>query len=763
MRIRQCVNLQGSKTLFRILAAVAVAAVLASAAAPSGRSQDQQSRGAPITVRDAITMTRLGLPDSLLNTPVKEGFAQFSPNGRRFVIVLKKGNLQGDTIDYSLLLYRTADAFRSPKPDVLLVLSSSSNRPAIHSVKWLDDNATIAFIGERKGLLPQVYELDLTTKQLKRMTAHKSPVVAYDSSADGRTLLFEADPTAAELRKPQRFSDYPVLTRDIINVLFGHLGEFRPTTTQGEELYLARNQRPEMRLNVPGVAYAELLPPSVSPSGRYGVIGVFPRAIPSAWAGYRVSWLQSAIRAPREKGEAALPVAEYMVLNTDTGKLDPLLDAPVSWRNMGLAWAPDGKSVALSGSFLPLTGSMSSAERAKRQSRSFVVEVHPASHAFIKITDRDLTVKRWDRASGKLVLARGDGADKKTEVVFAKLGNSWRQVASSPPVGIEEAKPQVILEQGINKPPKIYASSPTSDKKALLLDLNPQFSKLRFGRVEAVTWKATDGHEVSGGLFFPPAYESGRRYPLVIQTHGFFSGKFYMDGPWSSAFAARPLAARGIMVLQVGYSTKRDEELFENTTAEGPRQMATYEGAIDYLDKRKLIDRNRVGIIGFSRTVYTVAYTLTHSRYPFKAATLADGITGGYCDYLLFPYLSNIPLLNGGIPFGPSLLSWVKNAPNFQLDRVRTPVRIEAYGPASLLGLWEWFSGLTLLKRPVELIYLPKAPHLLARPPDRLISQQGNVDWFCFWLKKSQLGTSPKERNEFSRWTRLKGLDEEKH
>ncbi|HWH61068.1 MAG TPA: prolyl oligopeptidase family serine peptidase [Terriglobales bacterium] len=763
MRIQLCAKSLQSSKLLSLIRAVAAAVTLASVAAPCGRTQDQQSRGAPITVRDAIVMTRLGLPDSLLNTPIKEDIAQFSPNGRRFVIVLKKGNLQKNTNDYSLLLYRTLDAFRSPKPDVLLVLSSSSNRPAIQSVKWLDDNDTIAFLGERKKLLPQVYELNARTKRLKRMTAHQSPVVRYDSSADGRTLLFEADPTTAELQKAQGASGNPVLTRDIINVLFAHLGEFRPTTTQGEELYLVRNRRQETHLHVPGVVYTEFLRPSVSPSGQYAVIGVFPREIPAAWSGYRVPWLQAAIRAPREKGETALTVAEFMIVNTNTGELRPLLDAPLSWRNMGLAWAPDGKSIAVSGSFLPLTGTMDSAERAARQSRSFVVEVNPASHTFVKITDEDLTVKRWDRSSGKLVLTREDGPNKKKEIALEKIGNSWRQVASSPPERSEEARPQIILQQGINTPPKIYASRPTTAKKALLLDLNPQFSELRFGKVEAVSWEATDGHEVSGGLFFPPGYQPGQRYPLVIQTHGFFSGKFYMDGPWSSAFAARPLAAQGFIVLQVGYSTKQDEEKFENTTAEGPRQMAAYEGAIDYLDKRGLIDRDRVGIIGFSRTVYTVAYTLTHSHYRFTAATLADGITGSYCDYLLFPYLSNTPLLNGGLPFSPTLSSWLKNAPNFQLDRVRTPVRIEAYGPASVLGLWEWFSGLTLLKRPVELIYLPRASHLLTRPADRLISQQGNVDWFCFWLKHGEHGTSPQELNEFSRWKRLRTLEEKKH
>jgi dipeptidyl aminopeptidase/acylaminoacyl peptidase len=54
--------------------------------------------------------------------------------------------------------------------------------------------------------------------------------------------------------------------------------------------------------------------------------------------------------------------------------------------------------------------------------------------------------------------------------------------------------------------------------------------------------------------------------------------------------------------------------------------MAVYESAIEYLDRRGLIDRDRVGIIGFSRTCWHVTYTLTHSKHHFAAAAIADGV-----------------------------------------------------------------------------------------------------------------------------------------
>src|SRR5258708_25896601 len=110
----------------------------------------------------------------------------------------------------------------------------------------------------------------------------------------------------------------------------------------------------------------------------------------------------------------------------------------------------------------------------------------------------------------------------------------------------------------MNHPPKIYVSRPGSSQRVELLDLNPQFSKIQLATIGTVTWKATDGHEVRGGLYLPPDYPSGVRYPLVNQTPGFDADRFWIDGLWTSAFAAQALAAKGMVVLRCGKSTAPD-------------------------------------------------------------------------------------------------------------------------------------------------------------------------------------------------------------
>ena len=449
-------------------------------------------------------------------------------------------------------------------------------------------------------------------------------------------------------------------------------------------------------------------------------------------------------------------VRRYMVLDTESREFSPLLNTPIGTFRNGFVWAKNGTSLIVSGAYLPLDAP-DAREREIRQKTTYVAEVRLPGKEIVKITDADLVVESFNQATGRLELEPIDAEKGPAAETYESTGSTWTRVRSTGKDTPKERGLKVSLEEDMNTPPKIVVSDAKSHRKAVLLDLNPQFARLRFGKVEAVGWKGTDGHEFVGGLYLPPDYMPGTRYPLVIQTHGFRKDRFWIDGPWSSAFAAQPLAAKGMIVLQVDGPANEDDDLkYTQTTEEAPRQMAGFEGAIDYLDGRGLIDRSRVGIIGFSRTVFSVEYTLTHSKYSFSAASLADGFDGGYVNYVLWP-IEDYVLVNGGPPVGSSLVSWLKNSPGFNLDKVTAAVHLESYGRGGFLGDWEWFSGLSLLGKPVDCVWLPNGTHLLVKPWERITSQQGSVDWFVFWLQHQE-DADPRKKQEYVRWERLREL-----
>jgi hypothetical protein len=94
------------------------------------------------------------------------------------------------------------------------------------------------------------------------------------------------------------------------------------------------------------------------------------------------------------------------------------------------------------------------------------------------------------------------------------------------------------------------------------------------------------------------------------------------------------------------------------------------------------------------------------------------------------------------------------------MDKIETPFRIQIIGPESVLQDWHWFSGLSRLGKPVEMIYIPEGTHILEKPWDRMVSQQGNVDWFCFWLKDEE-DSNPAKAEQYKRWRELRELQKQ--
>jgi len=440
-----------------------------------------------------------------------------------------------------------------------------------------------------------------------------------------------------------------------------------------------------------------------------------------------------------------------------TGESNAVLGTPCSGLGSKAAWSPDSKSVVISGAHLPLTADKP-AEREERKAQTFLVEVRIPSREFVAISKENLRLVKWDARTGSVVCEKNQNSAGKgpSEVFFRKDREKWLE--GSAPEKKAPSLPEIALDEDMNNAPQMVVVDPASGRRSLVMDLNPQFKYLTFAKVENIIWTDKLGNRVSGGLYWPPNYVPGKRYPLIIQTHGWNAAKFWIDGPFATAFAAQALTNKGFFVLQ---DPGPDWHALE-TPDEGPRATASYEGAIDYLDGRQLIDRKRVGIVGFSRTCYHVTFALTHSKYQFAAAVIADGIDAGYFQHLVFSnaipdVATDSDALNGAAPFGEGLGDWIRRAPPFLADTVRTPLLIQAIGPASLLGEWEWFARLTRINRSVDLIYIPHGTHLLEKPWERMLSEQSSVDWFCFWLQREE-DSDPARTEQYKRWRELREM-----
>lgn len=314
---------------------------------------------------------------------------------------------------------------------------------------------------------------------------------------------------------------------------------------------------------------------------------------------------------------------------------------------------------------------------------------------------------------------------------------------------------ELYIRQGLNEPPALAARTAGARISQIVWDPNPRLARIDLGKVSVYEWEDVTGRKWTAGLYWPANYAAHRRYPLVVQTHGFEKDRFSTSGMFPTAFAARALAASGMFVLQVPLCP------YLQDPKSGPCEVAGYEAAVKGLSSERLINPEQVGIIGFSYTVYTVLEALTTSPLPLAAASITDGWNYGYWEYLtnvnsdeeMYSRVADSTV--GARPFGSGLQVWLKRAPDFNMQTVHTPLLVNSLSRGSLLGsMWEPYALLRSLGKPVELMLFESDEHVLTNPAVRMASQGGSVDWFRFWLQGYE-DSDPSKAKQYRRWERL--------
>jgi dipeptidyl aminopeptidase/acylaminoacyl peptidase len=680
---------------------------------PFGRGHEKRA----VCVGDAIAMTRLADPSYFRGVPADGKVGDYSPNGARFIVVVRKGDLSTDSNLYSIFLFETAHIFEAHRAKPLITMSTSTNRPGIAEVKWLADSQTLAFLGAPHDSPSQVYLLNVHTRRLVQKTHHTTSVEHFDISGDGKEVLFSAESHAlSDSLTAQQHRDGVIIQNQSLEDLLGRRFNGDSGT---ETVFLQTNNELEIRMP-PTHLVNKNSRLSLSQDGRYALVDAYFRGVRGEWSDYHNHVLEVSASRPARMGNDPV-VYQLFLVDCRSGRSSPLIDAPAIY-SAQYEWATDSKFVFVK-SFLPLE-SVSSDERAQRAASELPSKIAVPSKSLERVSESE-----------------------------------WKQALVVPKLNL----PSISLEEGLNSPAKIVAKDLDQHRVANLLDLNPQLEGVRLGRVETLSF-SVHGIPVEAALYLPPDYRPGTRYPLVIQTHGYDAQRFSMDGldEWSSGFAARPLAAAGILVVQAQRFVNQEDHdrvgadrTLGTTVEQSFRNFMSlvYTQIVDELDRRSMTDKEKVGISGFSRTVWFVAYAMTHTNTHFSAVLLTDGIDGGYFDYIA-DRLTEFEIDNGGqAPFGTSGLQlWMDQAPGFSLDRVHMPLRLVAF--RNPLSEWEMFIGLQLQGKPVELIELPDAEHLLEKPSDRQAAMQGMVDWFRFWLQGYR-DPDPTKADEYERWQKM--------
>jgi len=725
------------------------------------------------TVEHSIEMTVLNDVDrNLLNGET----VPLSPDGRHFFVVTRKGNLATGVNDYTMWLYECEAVRRSiPKADLprglpIVKFSASSNRAGIARARWMEDSRTIAFLAENPGQTPQLYTFDIQTKVLTRKTDHPSAIVDFDLNLASSEFIYFAEYPADNSERIAH--GYEVDNTFVLDVMKGGSALIK----RGAFYIGGTADSPAREVNIEPYQFNGSRGIWLAPQGRWAIVTRLVTAAPKSWwTDYRPvnhPPFNQASSAQLESFSTPNPAVflQYMLVDVRTGEAKPLLDAPTGLLFGGMAldaqWLPDGVHVIVANTFLPLRG-VDGEELERRKASPSVVELNLETGKILRIRDLLVATPEDSRpmrpfvgtdlqANGDLSLTLQSGGRERS-VLLRKIRGAWQEIGV--PKDQKRSGPRLTVNvvQSLNEAPELRATDVISGRSKVVTDLNPQFRGLEMGQAEAFHWTDANGRPWMGGLLKPIGYEPGKRYPLVIQTHGFDPTKFLIDGPFGSpsGYAARALINRGIMVLQA-----QDAPPPYGVPEEPVNQVKGFESAVATLARAGLIDPERVGLHGFSRTGLAVQHALVFSTMKIAAASVADANSVGMLNYLLsfgggYPAMMDTEWIVGAPLWGDeNAQRWQERDPIFHLDRVRAPLLIHAYMAPG------WFDAYAILRRhrrPVEYWAYPDSAHNPVKPWHRRTTQGLTVDWYDFWLNGHE-DPDPAKADQYERWRELRRL-----
>lgn len=734
---------------------------------------------------DAVETTRFMMDPATISSRNPHGAVSIAPDGRRWVARLVRGDTERNGVWMTMVVGETTSLAHAANVRTVARLFSTglgagegragANQDTLAQaspLRWLD-NRRVAFLWSDASGRRQVMSVDVEAGVLVPLTTHTTPVVSFDAVPDGAMVYSASAPD------PRR--DLSTLLREgfVIDARTDGTSVFQRRINEGSfterlwrtEWFVKRAPAQDpLRIALAGRDASPTPAEAVwlSDTQRWALISAVAPTVPGDWDEYREDRMARRVRYARTNPYSMLGrlVHQFWVLDVESGHSRPLWPVPLDPETVRCAWSPEAHSVLIAPTFLPTSDTDA---RGRVGTAAVIVERRSGRYEILPVDLRDQSVAhvRWLSPDRVLLEAGERGSPQRLE--FGRSDDQWRRVEVAQPAatGI-----RLEIRQDIDTPPTLVAVDPVTGEMRVVVDPNPSLGERRaLGRAERIGGEIDAERRWRGLLFRPPAYQSGRRYPLVIQSvygsairdeftiYGFQNG--YGLGPsLIPPYPGRLLAQHDVLVLQL--NIEGDDE--SSTPREAPLRAAAFEHAARYLIEQGLADPQRVGLIGFSRNGFFVEYALTHSDFPYAAAIVVDYFDAGYMAHTLIGYDSSGKDVNDGVPYGDALRRWLEHAPAFNADRVRTPL-LQIEQSRGLLGVlihWEMFSRLRYLKKPVEFWVMPNAEYGVhnTQNPQHLIALQTRVmDWFRFWLNREE-SADPLKSEQYDRWRALRELQE---
>ena len=443
----------------------------------------------------------------------------------------------------------------------------------------------------------------------------------------------------------------------------------------------------------------------------------------------------------------ARDLPEQYLLDLESGESTKIFDEPY-FNPSGFQWEPDGAGVFASWTY------SSDPENAGAGIRKlYRYDVASGAHAEVPLDDDDFGIGSGGYAvtSDGIHVQIADRTQMEPRFYY-RDGDSWAydvidderlRHSTSLTVG-PDGETLLFNPSRADEPPSYLVGSysrGTITDATEWTTLNDFLKQRDIPRAEVIEWEGAEGVTVTGILYYPLDYDEDRAYPMITVIHG---GPAAVDlDTWRFTWTVYPglWAQRGAFVFRPNYQGSSHHGLEFVESIKGryyELEVPDMVKGIDHLAEQGKVDRDSLGVMGWSNGgILTAALTVEHPEL-FKAAAPGAGNVNWTSDY------GNSQI---GVRFNDSYFQgppwdytahYVEKSPFFRLNEVRTPTIIPFGAQDRVVPTeqgWQHYRALQQVgEAPVRYLLFPGEGHGLSRISHQKRKVEEELAWFDTYL-----------------------------
>ncbi len=296
-----------------------------------------------------------------------------------------------------------------------------------------------------------------------------------------------------------------------------------------------------------------------------------------------------------------------------------------------------------------------------------------------------------------------------------------------------------LVGDAAQHPAELFAMKHGDSAPRRLTNSNPWLASRAPIQQEVVRYKARDGLELEGIVFYPNGFQQGQHYPLVLVVHG--GPEAHVSDGWSYT-QARVLAARGFVVFEPNYrgSTGRGVDFSKLDQHDyAGKEFDDLVDAVDHLVEKGVADPKHVGVTGGSYGGYATAWCATKLSERFAAGVMIVGLSDNISSWGTTDIPQEMYLVHARAWPWEDWDFFRERSPVFHAQNSQTPLLIlggaadTRVHPSQSLEMYRYLKLAN--KAPVRLVWYPGEGHGNQNAAARHDALIRTVEWLEHYLK----------------------------